>query len=145
MDQTDLPAGVAEAAVRVARLSFPHDVPADVYETAAREALQANADPITRSRVVRGLEHAAGLSADAELLRWLEAESDEPWFRAFRQLVLPGVYGHPQVWALIGYQGPSFDLGGYLHRGFDDLDWLPDPRVQEAGTPLAEIGPGAEK
>jgi hypothetical protein len=24
-----------------------------------------------------------------------------------------------------GYQGPSLGQGGYLHRGFDDIDWLP--------------------
>ena len=38
----------------------------------------------------------------------------------------------PEVWSLLGYEGPSFEHGGYLRRGFDDLDWLPDPRVEEA-------------
>jgi hypothetical protein len=32
---------------------------------------------------------------------------------------------------LLGYEGPSFDKGGYLNRGFNDLDWLPDPRITE--------------
>jgi hypothetical protein len=27
---------------------------------------------------------------------------------------------------MLGYEGPSFDKGGYLERGFNDLDWLPD-------------------
>jgi hypothetical protein len=35
------------------------------------------------------------------------------------------------VWDLLGYEGPSFDKGGYLHRGFNDLDWLPEPRITE--------------
>jgi hypothetical protein len=32
-----------------------------------------------------------------------------------------------RTWELVGYEGPSFGKGGYLERGFDDLDWLPDP------------------
>jgi len=31
------------------------------------------------------------------------------------------------LWQVLGYQGPSFELGGYLNRGFNDLDWLPEP------------------
>ena len=34
------------------------------------------------------------------------------------------------MWQLIGYEGPSFDQGGYVTRGFDDLDWLPDPQIE---------------
>ena len=35
------------------------------------------------------------------------------------------LYRHPDVWKLIGYEGSSIEHGGYLHRGFDDIDWLP--------------------
>jgi hypothetical protein len=28
------------------------------------------------------------------------------------------------VWAKFGYEGPSADKGGYISRGFDDIDWL---------------------
>jgi hypothetical protein len=30
------------------------------------------------------------------------------------------------VWTKLGYEGPSAPEGGYLHRGFDDIDWLKD-------------------
>ena len=40
------------------------------------------------------------------------------------------LYSDPEVWELLGYEGPSFDKGGYIDRGFDDLDWLPDPRIE---------------
>jgi hypothetical protein len=36
------------------------------------------------------------------------------------------------VWSLLGYEGPSYDQGGYAERGFGDLDWRPDPRIEEA-------------
>jgi len=31
----------------------------------------------------------------------------------------------PALWQTLGYQGSSIEHGGYLHRGFDDIDWLP--------------------
>jgi hypothetical protein len=50
------------------------------------------------------------------------------------------LYDSAEVWDLLGYEGPSFDKGGYLHRGFDDLDWLPRARVEEfAGEPRVEL------
>jgi hypothetical protein len=34
-------------------------------------------------------------------------------------------YDNVEVWAAFGYEGASVHLGGYVHRGFNDLDWLP--------------------
>jgi hypothetical protein len=41
------------------------------------------------------------------------------------------MYSDREVWQVLGYEGESYDKGGYLHRGFDDLDWLPTPRIEE--------------
>jgi hypothetical protein len=45
------------------------------------------------------------------------------------------LYNNPLVWQAFGYEGASFDHGGYLERGFDDLGWLPDP-PPEASPPV---------
>jgi hypothetical protein len=29
------------------------------------------------------------------------------------------------MWAHIDYPGPSLPFGGYVEKGFDDIDWLP--------------------
>ena len=50
------------------------------------------------------------------------------WFVVFLTAVV-AVYSDQRTWELVGYAGPSFDKGGYLHRGFNDLDWLPDPEA----------------
>ncbi len=34
-------------------------------------------------------------------------------------------YDDVEIWAKFGYEGASTHLGGYVQRGFDDLDWLP--------------------
>jgi hypothetical protein len=31
------------------------------------------------------------------------------------------------AWAHFGYEGSSYEMGGYFDRGFQDLDWLPNP------------------
>ena len=62
------------------------------------------------------------------------------FFGFVRQTVVVSLYEDEELWEVIGYEGPSFEKGGYLHRGFDDLDWLPDPRIEEYdGEPLEEV------
>ena len=36
------------------------------------------------------------------------------------------LYRNQEVLELFGYEGSSIEHGGYLHRGFNDIDWLPD-------------------
>ncbi|NJO38293.1 MAG: hypothetical protein HC871_12680 [Rhizobiales bacterium] len=44
-----------------------------------------------------------------------------------RGQVVNVLYNDHEVWKIFGYQGASFEEGGYLYRGFDDLSWLPEP------------------
>ena len=50
-----------------------------------------------------------------------------PFFLTVRVMTLFGLYGNPAIWPAFGYEGASYEQGGYLFRGFDDLDWLPEP------------------
>ncbi len=34
------------------------------------------------------------------------------------------LYNQQEVWAILGYEGESASKGGYINRGFDDIDWL---------------------
>lgn len=58
--------------------------------------------------------------------------SGTEFFEGVRSKTILTLYDDREVWALLGYDGRSFELGGYAQRGFGDLDWLPDPRVEEA-------------
>ncbi len=55
------------------------------------------------------------------ILRGIE---DTDFFNAIRGGLVVGLYNQPAVWEKLGYEGPSFDKGGYLYRGFDDISWL---------------------
>ncbi len=41
-----------------------------------------------------------------------------------RANLIVGLYNQKELWPIFGYEGASFDKGGYLERGFDDIDWL---------------------
>ena len=34
------------------------------------------------------------------------------------------LYNQPELWPKFGYEGPSSAQGGYINRGFSDIDWL---------------------
>ena len=40
------------------------------------------------------------------------------------------LYANPAVWHRFGYEGASSHLGGYIERGFDDLDWISEDEVE---------------
>ena len=38
--------------------------------------------------------------------------------------LVTGLYNQKAVWPIFGYEGSSFEFGGYIDRGFDDINWL---------------------
>jgi hypothetical protein len=36
------------------------------------------------------------------------------------------LYDNAGLWKHIDYPGSSKEHGGYINRGFDDIDWLPE-------------------
>lgn len=76
---------------------------------------------------------AAGFAdmADDAALAHLRTIEDTPFFQLARSTAVVALYNDHEVWELLGYEGPSYDQGGYIDRGFNDLDWLPEPRITE--------------
>jgi hypothetical protein len=65
----------------------------------------------------------------------LKAIDKTPFFQKVRGVELVTLYSDPSVWKSLGYQGPSYRFGGYAHRGFDDLAWLPNPPQSASPKP----------
>jgi hypothetical protein len=63
----------------------------------------------------------------------LRAIEGSAFFELVRSTAVVEVYCDQETWDLLGYEGPSFAKGGYLHRGFNDLDWLPEPEKPAMG------------
>ncbi len=55
----------------------------------------------------------------------IQSEFSNQFLASIRWLACEQVLRDTQVWTKLDYQGSSIEYGGYLHRGFADIDWLP--------------------
>lgn len=130
--------------VRLLRAAYPHPrFPDGPYQRTAEVILsQAESSPFQRLALARGLgsldDRAHGTFAaldDAAALQLLRDIEDAPFFAFIRGVTVVTLYDDHEVHDLLGYEGPAYEKGGYLNRGFDDLDWLPTPRIEEYAGP----------
>ena len=130
-----------QALAAMVRAMFPHkSFPDGPYERCAQAILDAAAEDVRfRTQLEQGLRDldAAGGAPFAELsdergLALLRDISGTEFFEGVRSRVITTLYDDKEVWSLLGYEGPSFEHGGYVDRGFADLNWLPDPRIEES-------------
>ena len=138
--------------VRVIRIAFPHDnLPDAAYERTADSlldlAVQTNRITLAVANGLDSLDSLPvgdflGLSVE-QAVEHLRAIERTEFFSFVRGNTVLTLYNLPEVWAALGYEGASVEKGGYLTRGFDDLDWLPEPRVEEYTGELSRVEIGA--
>jgi hypothetical protein len=123
------------------RAMFPHpSFPDGPYERCAQSILDDTVEDLRfRTQLVQGLRDLDAIGGapfaqldDAAKLDLLTRISSTEFFEGVRSRVITSLYDDREVWKLLGYEGPSYAQGGYAARGFNDLDWLPDPRIEEA-------------
>lgn len=133
---------------RLLRVAYPHKFPDGPYERTATAVLDAAKDDPAGQRALdlglEGLDRAAGgdfLGVDDEAAEsLLRDRADDDFFRRIRSTAVVALYDDQEVWDVLGYEGSAYEQGGYLHRGFDDLDWLPPARIEEYdGDPRPEL------
>lgn len=119
--------------IRMARDIYPHDRLGDEfyvlavkgYDT-AEAAPEIEAGIAALNAAAQGAGHAGYLDAGWEddrvvILRGMERSA---FFQKIRGGLVTGLYNQKAVWPLFGYEGESFSQGGYINRGFDDINWL---------------------
>ncbi len=125
--------------VKAARDIDPHDFLADSYYLTAITPWndKAAADPAIKTMLEGGVKQldAAARAAhgtpyvdvawEADRVALLRSIEDTAFFKAVRGDLVVSLYNQKELWPKFGYEGASADKGGYLHRGFDDIDWLP--------------------
>lgn len=125
--------------VDLLRAAFPHDTfPVGPYQRTAQAVIDAAAtDPRLHSLLLQGLadldqQRDVGFSRldDETAALVLRGIADTPFFTAILNVAIVALYDDHEVWAVLGYEGASYDQGGYIDRGFADLDWLPEPRIE---------------
>jgi len=85
------------------------------------EQLQAGINALNTAREVRWL-----ILPEQDQIAVMKKLEHKPFFSMLYNASLIGIYQSKELWRAIGYQGSSVEYGGYLHRGFDDISWLPE-------------------
>jgi hypothetical protein len=119
----------------MARSLFPHAGLADnVYAEIVDGMLSASADDPALDSVLGQAVSALDAASDKDFfelteqsqLQVMNSLSESEFFEAIVNQVRLRLYSHSKLWAVIGYPGSSVEYGGYLERGFNDIDWLPE-------------------
>lgn len=124
--------------IQMARDIYPHDRLSEqfyVQAVAAHDEKAAGDKDFKRmlEEGVAGLDIAAqgkgatryvDLGWEADRVAILRNIESSPFFQTVRGGLVTGIYNNQAVWPLFGYEGESASKGGYLNRGFDDIDWV---------------------
>ncbi len=121
--------------IQMARDIYPHDrVPDKFYAKAMRAHDDAAADDAEKLAFFEdGIADLNGKSGDggylglgweADRVALLRDMEDSDFFQAMRGSLVVGLYNQKALWPLFGYEGASAHKGGYIERGFDDIEWV---------------------
>jgi hypothetical protein len=122
--------------IQMGRVLYPHDkLPDAVYALLVKDLdAAAKADPAMATLLRQGiaqLDRSAGgkfVAADAaKKLQLVTAIEGSAFFEAVRAKGVTSLYDNDMAYTAFGYPGGSWDKGGYITRGFQDLNWLPAP------------------
>ncbi|MFY9238198.1 MAG: Twin-arginine translocation pathway signal [Roseovarius sp.] len=119
--------------LQMARDIYPHDKIGDEYYAVAvkgydsEDMAQMVAAGVTMlDEKAQAAGHTNYVSAKWEenrvaILREIE---DDTFFQTVRGGLVTGLYNQKAVWPIFGYEGESYSQGGYIDRGFNDINWL---------------------
>ena len=128
----------ARTLVKLARDIYPHDRLADRFYAVAVKGYdeKAGKDPAALATFEGGV---VALDADAKAAHGV-AYADVGWeaervallrpiqggafFQGVRSDLIVSLYNQKEIWPLFGYEGESASKGGYVNRGFNDIQWL---------------------
>jgi hypothetical protein len=138
LDLKALTSPQAATLLSVARTIAPHDGLEDAAYAIVLKAIDAAvlADEHTRATVISGLVRLGddfSTRAEAARIEALKAVEGSEFFRAVRSMTLGNLYSSAIAHAHFGYEGEAFSKGGYLTRGFNELDWLPEVPLEDSG------------
>ena len=124
-----------QSLLMMARTLFPHDFLSDSYYAGIVSSIDGKAagDAKTKSTVQEGvkmLDSYGGKFANLDeasrtsILKSIEKARPD-FFGTVYGETIGGLYGNQEIWKILGFEGTSVDKGGYINRGFNDINWLP--------------------
>lgn len=138
VDLTAFTTSEGKMLMAVARAICPHDKLDDAAYALVIRAIDsdANKDESTRKMIKDAVaELGAGFapSPENDRVAALKKMESSAFFQAMRLKTVQVLYATPMAYVYFGYEGEAFSKGGYLHRGFNDLRWLPEVPQEDSG------------
>ena len=138
-DATTLTPTTLKTLVKVARDIYPHDFLVDSYYITAIKPWdgKAAADPAVKTMINDGVTRLdqdakdrykvpyAEVQWETDRVALLQGIEQTDFFKKIRGDLVVSLYNQKEVWPKFGYEGSSAEHGGYINRGFSDIDWLP--------------------
>lgn len=126
------------AIIQVARDVYPHDRIGDRHYAVAvgehdekaaeddefRKMMEDGVATLNALAEKRGFDGYLGAGWERDRVAMLREVEDSDFFQTIRGGLVVGLYNQKEIWGHFGYEGSSFEHGGYLTRGFDDIAWL---------------------
>ena len=124
--------------VQMSRDTYPHSRLDDSFYVEAVSVLDkaAKDDAGLKTMLTEGAakldKEAMGLkaasyrtmSSEDDRVAILKSMEGDAFFQKIRGNLVTGLYNNKNAWPLFGYEGESASKGGYIDRGFNDIDWL---------------------
>jgi hypothetical protein len=130
--------------LQMGRVLFPHKkLPDAVYALLAKD-LDADAGKSADTAKlmhdgIAALNQAAGgnflKAKPAQRAAAVTSLEGQPFFAAVRGKCITSLYDNDMAYKVFGYPGSSWEKGGYITRGFQDLKWLPAPPLEASPKP----------
>ncbi len=124
--------------LKMARDIYPHDTLEDKYYTRVLTPMieAAATDDKQLSELAGGAESLDQIASQQFGVRYtdLKSEADRvvvlkqiessPFFQNIKGALMMGIYNNPDLWHRFGYGGSAWQKGGYINRGYNDIDWI---------------------
>lgn len=115
--------------IQMARDIYPHDKIGDEFYVKAVKGYDSKDKAEMIEAGIADLDKRAGgnyldLAWEKQRVAVLLQIEDTPFFQTIRGGMMGGLYNQKEVWPVFGFEGESFSKGGYIDRGFNDINWL---------------------
>lgn len=124
----------ADTLLRMCRYAYPHPTLGDMYYAPIVQGFddKASKDANLAKQLKEGVAQLdsvyppkwINMSPGYQMKALMDIQSS-PFFQTVRGTTVAELYNNKLLWGHFGYEGSSFEFGGYLTRGFDDINWLP--------------------
>jgi len=138
MDLAALSSADAATLMAMVRTILPHDKLDDLAYAQVVKAVDEQAHSDSKfAALIKGGLHELGSdfskNAESQRVETLKKIESGEFFQSMRQKSVQILYATTFAYSYFGYQGEAFSKGGYLLRGFNDLDWLPEVPEENSG------------